>query len=156
MTRIIRDIRFGTVRIFLNSRSPPQLFFPSIVVPSCLHLAPLPAPVHYVVGHRVRVRERYSRLSCIRGPFGRLSGPRPPKSHLGPWPRWRNLSGGSGASIDDWVFSFSTSGSTTSSSLLIQIVAACSHLLYTYVYAHVGVCVCGAVHTDCVRIVRAE
>ena len=26
------------------------------------------------------------------GPFGRLSGPRPSESHLGPWPRWRNLS----------------------------------------------------------------
>ena len=27
------------------------------------------------------------------GPFGRLSGPRPSESRLGPWPRWRNLSG---------------------------------------------------------------
>ena len=35
-------------------------------VPSCSRLAPLPAPVRYVVGHRVRVRERCSQLSCIQ------------------------------------------------------------------------------------------
>ena len=50
-------------------------------------------------------------------PFGRLSGP-------------RTCPAGSGASIDDWVFSFSTSGSTTSSSLSIQIAAG---LAPTYV-----------------------
>ena len=64
-------------------------------MPSCSRLAPLPAPVHYVIGHRVRVREHCSRLSSTQSglPTGRLSGPRPSESHLGPWPRWRNLSG---------------------------------------------------------------
>ena len=32
-------------------------------------------------------------LRAVWDPFGRLSGPRPSESHLGPWPRWRNLSG---------------------------------------------------------------
>ena len=67
MTRIIRDIRFGTRGNFFNSRSPPIFFFSLIIrdsqVPSCSRLAPLPAPVHYVIGHRVRVREHCSRLS---------------------------------------------------------------------------------------------
>ena len=127
-------------REFFNSRSPPDLnFFFSIVVPSCSRLAPLPAPVHYVV--RVRVRERCSRLSCIQSGL--------PTGHLDVFPdRGRpsrtsdrcqgdgTCPAGSGASIDNWVFynTFSTSGSTTSSSLSIHIAAACSHLLYTYVY----------------------
>ena len=72
MTRIIRDIRFGTIGNFFKSRSPPKIFFSR--VPSCSRLAPLPTPVHYVVGHRVRVREHCSRLSCIQSglPTGRL------------------------------------------------------------------------------------
>ena len=78
MTRIIRDIRFGTRGNFFYSRSPPKIFFSLIIrdsqVPSCSRLAPLPAPVHYVIGHRVRIREHCSRLSCTQSglPTGHL------------------------------------------------------------------------------------
>ena len=78
MTRIIRDIRFGTRGNFFNSRSPPKIFFSLIIrdsqVPSCSRLAPLPAPVHYAIGHRVRIREHCSRLSCTQSglPTGHL------------------------------------------------------------------------------------
>ena len=86
MTRIIRDIRFGTRGNFFNSRSPQIYFFSLIIrdsqVPSCLRLAPLPAPVHYVIGHRVRVREHCSQLSCIQSglPTGRLDRDRPSRT----------------------------------------------------------------------------
>ena len=51
-------------------------------MPSCSRLAPLPTPVHYVVGHRVRVREHCSRLSCIQSglPTGRLDRDRPSRT----------------------------------------------------------------------------
>ena len=68
----------GPEGIFLI-RDPCQKYFLSLIihdsqVPSCSRLAPLPAPVHYVIGHRVRVREHCSRLSCIQSglPTGRL------------------------------------------------------------------------------------
>ena len=79
MTRIIRDIRFGTIGIFLIRDPRQKDFFSNKIcdlsqVPSCSRLAPLPAPVRYVVGHRVRVKERCLRLSCIQSglPKGRL------------------------------------------------------------------------------------
>ena len=82
MTRIIRDIRFGTRGNFFNSRSPQKIIIRDSQVPSCLRLAPLPAPVHYVIGHRVRVREHCSRLSCIQSglPTGRLDRDRPSRT----------------------------------------------------------------------------
>ena len=141
MTRIIRDIRFGTRGNFFNSRSQSKIFFSLIIcdsqVPSCSRLAPLPAPVHYVIGHRVRIREHCSRLSCTQSGL--------PTGHLDVFPdrdcpsrasdRGRGdgtCPAGIGASIDDRVFSFSTSGSTTSSSLSIQIAAGLART-YTYV-----------------------
>ena len=110
VTRIIRDIRFGTRGNFFNSRSPPKIFFSLIIrdsqVPSCSRLAPLPAPVHYVIGHRVRVREHCSRLSCTQSglPTGRLDvfpdQDRP--SHTSDHGRGDGTCpAGSGASIDD-------------------------------------------------------
>ena len=133
-------------RDFFNSRSPPNIYIFSLIirdsqVPSCSRLAPFPAPVHYVIGHQVRVREHCSRLSCIQSglPTGRLDvfpdRDRPSRTS----DRGRGdgtCPAGSGASIDARVFSFSTSGSTTSSSLSIQIAAGLART-YTYVYVHV-------------------
>ena len=68
----------GQEGIFLIRDPFQKCFFSLIIrdsqVPSCSRLAPSPAPVHYVIGHRVRVREHCSRLSCIQSglPTGRL------------------------------------------------------------------------------------
>ena len=112
LTRDPNNSRYtlGTRGNFFNSRSPPKRFFSLIIrdsqVPSCSRLAPLPAPVHYVIGHRVRVREHCSRFSCTQSglPTGRLDvfpdRDRPSRTS----DRGRGdgaCPAGSGASIDD-------------------------------------------------------
>ena len=128
------------------------MFYQISQVPSCSRLAPLPAPVHYVIGHRVRVRERCSWLSCIQSGL--------PTGCLDVFPdrgrpsctsdRGRGdgtCPAGTGAkndSINDCVFSFSTSSSTTSSSLSIQIAAAA--ISYIHVCVFVELCTQTCVH----------
>ena len=110
-------------------------------MPSCSRLAPLPAPVHYVIGHRVRVESTVRGFHVYRAdyiPTGRLDvfpGRDRPSCTSDRGRGDGTCPAGSGASIDDRVFSFSTSGSTTSSSLSIQITAGLARTyIYTYVY----------------------
>ena len=124
-------------------------------MPSCSRLAPLPVPVRYVVGHRVHVRERciyvcfmYTERTTYRL-FGRLSRPRLFESHLGPWPRWRNLSGRQWSKERlNWRWSlFVLDLQLHNVIVALDTNRGCSHLLYTRPTIYTCVCLWSCAQT---------
>ena len=162
MTRIIRDIRFGTVGNFFNCDPAKNIYFSHDL--SNFTCAKLLAPSTFASASTLcrrtssfRVRERCSRLSCIQSglPTGCLDifpdRGRPSRTS----DRGRGegtCPAGSGAKNDSIRLSlFVLDLQLHSVVVALDTHRGCSHLLYTHV------CVCGAVYTDLrahIRIIR--